>query len=170
MNTSFTIFCSATIVYLLDNIQLMAISSSRQEVNKGKASSVLLTVVSLAPNRVQGTNNFLERIDEWVTGSPWNFLNDTERTLSAMWTSSQITWLGPETSQLYSHCGKAGLSGSFGRQNGWMAPPTHWAWVWVNSRSWWWTARPGVLWFIGSQSQTWLRDWTDWLKQLSVHA
>ena len=35
-----------------------------KEVNKGKASSVLLTVVSLAPNRVQGTNNFLERIDE----------------------------------------------------------------------------------------------------------
>ena len=145
MNTSFTILCSVTIVYLLDNIQLMAISSSRQEVNKGKASSVLLTVVSLAPNRVQGTNNFLERIDEWVTVSPWNCLNDTDRTLSAMWTSSQITWLGPETSQLYSHCGKAGLSGSFGRQNGWMAPPTQWAWVWVNSRSWWWTARPGML-------------------------
>ena len=28
---------------------------------------------------------------------------------------------------------------------GWMASPTRWTWVWVNSRSWWWTGRPGVL-------------------------
>ena len=32
-----------------------------------------------------------------------------------------------------------------------MASPTHWTWVWVNFRSWWWTGRPGVLWFMGSQ-------------------
>ena len=24
-------------------------------------------------------------------------------------------------------------------------------WVWVNSGSWWWTGRPGVLWFMGLQ-------------------
>ena len=29
--------------------------------------------------------------------------------------------------------------------DGWMASPTQWMWVWVNSRSWWWTGRPGVL-------------------------
>ena len=40
--------------------------------------------------------------------------------------------------------------------------PTQWTWVWVNSKSWWWTGRPGVLQFMGSQSRTWLRDWTDW--------
>ena len=28
---------------------------------------------------------------------------------------------------------------------GWMASLTRWRWVWVNSRSWWWTGRPGVL-------------------------
>ena len=33
----------------------------------------------------------------------------------------------------------------------WMASSTRWAWVWVNSRSWWWTGRPGVLRFMGSQ-------------------
>ena len=37
------------------------------------------------------------------------------------------------------------------RWDGWMASPTRWTWVWVNSGSWWWTGRPGVLWFIGSQ-------------------
>ena len=32
-----------------------------------------------------------------------------------------------------------------------MASLTQWTWVWVDSRSWWWTERPGVLWFMGSQ-------------------
>ena len=32
---------------------------------------------------------------------------------------------------------------------------------WVNSGSWWWAGRPGVLWFMGSQSRTWLSDWTE---------
>ena len=32
-----------------------------------------------------------------------------------------------------------------------MASLTQWTWVWVNSRSWWWTGRPGVLQFMGSQ-------------------
>ena len=35
--------------------------------------------------------------------------------------------------------------------DGWMASPTRWTWVWLNSGSWWWTRRPGVLWFMGSQ-------------------
>ena len=35
--------------------------------------------------------------------------------------------------------------------DGWMASPTQWTWVWVNSESWWWTGRPGVLWFMGLQ-------------------
>ena len=33
----------------------------------------------------------------------------------------------------------------------WMASPTQWTWVWINSGSWWWTGRPSMLWFIGSQ-------------------
>ena len=33
----------------------------------------------------------------------------------------------------------------------WMASLTRWTWVWVNSRSWWWTGRPGMLRFMGSQ-------------------
>ena len=33
----------------------------------------------------------------------------------------------------------------------WMASLTRWTWVWVDSGSWWWTGRPGVLWFMGLQ-------------------
>ena len=34
---------------------------------------------------------------------------------------------------------------------GWMASPTQWTWVWVNSIHWWWTARPVVLQSMGLQ-------------------
>ena len=56
---------------------------------------------------------------------------------------------------------RAGGKGDNGGWDGWMASPTQWTWVWVNSRSWWWTGRPGVLQFMGSQSRTWLSDWTE---------
>ena len=32
-----------------------------------------------------------------------------------------------------------------------MASLSQWTWVWVNSGSWWWTERPGVLQSVGSQ-------------------
>ena len=51
--------------------------------------------------------------------------------------------------------------------DGWMASLTRWTWVWVNSGSWWWTARPGVLRFMGSQrvGHDWVTElnWTDTL-------
>ena len=45
----------------------------------------------------------------------------------------------------------AGGEGDDRGWDGWMASPTWWTWVWVNSRSWWWTGRPGVPRFMGSQ-------------------
>ena len=56
---------------------------------------------------------------------------------------------------------RAGGEGDNRGWDGWMASPTRWAWVRVNSGSLWWTGRPGVLRFMGSQSWTWLSDWTD---------
>ena len=46
--------------------------------------------------------------------------------------------------------------------DGWMASLTQWAWVWVNSRSWWWTGRPGALQSMGSQ-----RVRHDWVTELT---
>ena len=43
-----------------------------------------------------------------------------------------------------------------------MASPTQWTWVWVDSESWWWTGRPGVLWFMGPQ-----RVGHDWATELN---
>ena len=53
----------------------------------------------------------------------------------------------------------AGGEGKDRGWDGWMASPTQWTWVWVNSGSWWWTGRPGVLQFMGSQRVR--HDWTD---------
>ena len=46
---------------------------------------------------------------------------------------------------------KAGEEGDDRGWDGWMASLTRWTWVWVNSRSWWWTVRSGVLQSMGSQ-------------------
>ena len=35
--------------------------------------------------------------------------------------------------------------------DGWMASPTRWTWVWVSSRSWWWTGKPVMPQSMGSQ-------------------
>ena len=51
--------------------------------------------------------------------------------------------------------------------DGWMASPTRWTWVSVNSGSWWWTGRPGVLRFMGSQRVgPRLSDWSDLIYSL----
>ena len=46
---------------------------------------------------------------------------------------------------------RAGGEGDDRGWDGWMASPTQWTWVWVDSGSWWWTGRPGVLRFMGLQ-------------------
>ena len=56
----------------------------------------------------------------------------------------------------------AGGEGDDRGWDGWMASLTRWTWVWVNSGSWWWTGRPGVLRFMGSQ-----RVGHDWATELN---
>ena len=46
---------------------------------------------------------------------------------------------------------RAGGDGYDREWDGWMTSLTWWTWVWVDSRSWWWTGRPSVLWFMGLQ-------------------
>ena len=51
--------------------------------------------------------------------------------------------------------------------DGWMASPTWWIWVWAKSRRWWWTGRPGMLRFMGSQRVG--HDWATELNWMSSH-
>ena len=56
----------------------------------------------------------------------------------------------------------AGGEGDNRGWDGWMVSPTRWTWVWVNSGSWWWTGKPDVLRFMGSQ-----RVGHDWATELN---
>ena len=56
----------------------------------------------------------------------------------------------------------AGGEGDDRGWDGWMASLTRWTWIWVKSGSWWWTGRPGVLRFMGSQ-----RVGHDWATELN---
>ena len=57
---------------------------------------------------------------------------------------------------------RAGGEGDNRGWDGWMASPTQSTWVWVKSRRWWWTRRPGMLLFIGSQ-----KVGHDWVAELN---
>ena len=71
----------------------------------------------------------------------WNF-----NTLATWW--EELThWKRPWCWQRL----RAGREGDDRGWDGWMTSVTRWTWVWVNSRCWWWTGRPGVLRFMGSQ-------------------
>ena len=56
---------------------------------------------------------------------------------------------------------KAGAEGYNRGWDGWMASLTQWTWVWVDSRSWWGTGRPGAA-VMGSQ-----RVGHDWVTKLN---
>ena len=69
---------------------------------------------------------------------------------------SLATWCEELTHLKRPWCWEQLRPGGEGDNRGWvgmrcMASLTQWTWVWVNSGSWWWIGRPGVLRFMGSQ-------------------
>ena len=92
----------------------------------------------------------------------WVFIGRTD---AGSWNSNPLaTWCKELTDLKRLWCWerlKAEEEGDRG-WDGWMASPTQWTWVWVNSGSCWWTGRPGMLWFMGSQ-----RIGHDWASELN---
>ena len=82
------------------------------------------------------------------------------------WNSNTLAnWCGELTHLKRPWCQerlRAGGEGDDREWDGWMASPTQWTWVWVDSGSWWWTGRPGVLRFMGLQ-----RVKYDWATELN---
>ena len=83
-----------------------------------------------------------------VLGVPWKdwFWGWNSNTL-ATWCEESTHWKRPWCWEGL----RVGGEGDDRGWDGWMASPTWCTWVWVNSGSWWWTGRPGVLQFMGSQ-------------------
>ena len=97
----------------------------------------------------------------------WIFIGrtDTEAETTILWppdAKSRLIWKDPDERL------KAGGEGDNRGWDGWMASWTQWTWVWVNSRSWWWTERPGVLQSMGSQRVR--HDWATELNWTSYHS
>ena len=63
---------------------------------------------------------------------------------------------------------KAGGEGDNRGWDSWMASLTQWTWVWINSGSWWWTGRPGLLWSKGSMGHDWATS-LNWTEVKSYH-
>ena len=65
----------------------------------------------------------------------------------------------------------AGGEGDNRGWDGWMASPTQWTWVWVDSESWWWTGRPGVLHSMGSQRvrHDWVTELSRWRRKTGIY-
>ena len=73
----------------------------------------------------------------------WSWNSNT----SATWCEELTHWKGPWCWERLQAKGEGDDRG----WDGWMASPTQWAWIWVNSGSWWWTGRPDMLHSMGSQ-------------------
>ena len=115
------------------------------------------------------------RISDYSEGDqPWDFFggNDAEAETPVLWPPHVKSWLVGKDSDVgrYWRQEEKGMTG----WDGWMASPTRWTWVWVNSGSWWWIGRPGVLQFMGSQrvGHDWATElnWTEiaWEKSIIV--
>ena len=93
---------------------------------------------------------------------PWDFFgrNDAKAETPVLWPPHAKSWL-IEKDWCWEGLG-AGGEGDDRRWDGWMASLTRWMWVWVDSGSWWWTGRPGMLRFMGS-----LRVGQDWATELN---
>ena len=99
---------------------------------------------------------------------PWTFTGrtDVETEAPIHWPPDAKSWLtgkDPDTGKDWGQEEK----GATGR-DGWMASPTPWTWVWVNSRRWWRTGKPGVLQSMGSQraGHDWVTEQQDEKKQV----
>ena len=73
----------------------------------------------------------------------WSWNSNTLATWCEELTHLKIPWCWERL--------RAGGEGDSRGWDGWMASPNQWIWVLADSGSWWWTWRPGVLQFMGSQ-------------------
>ena len=94
---------------------------------------------------------------------PWDFFgrNDAEAETLVLWPPHEKSWLIGKVSNAGRDWGQEEKGTTEDEMAGWHHRLDG-RWVWVNSGRWWWTGRPGVLRFMGSQ-----RVRHDWATELN---
>ena len=93
----------------------------------------------------------------------WIFIGraDAEAETPVLWPPDANNWLLGKRPRCWERLRAEGEGDDRG-WDFWMASLTWWTWVWISSRSWWWTGRPGVLQSMGLQTVG-----PDWATELS---
>ena len=99
---------------------------------------------------------------------PWDFFgrNDAKAETPVLWPPHANSWPIGKDSDAGRDRGQKGERDYLG-WDGWMASLTRWTWIRGNSGSWWWTGRPGVLWFMGSQRVK-HTEWLNWTELIGI--
>ena len=99
---------------------------------------------SWVPWTARRSNQFiLKEINPNIHWKDWCWIWNSS--ILATWCEEPTHWKRPRFQERL----KARGEGDDRGLDGWMASLTQCIWVWVNSRSWWWTGRPGMLRFMG---------------------
>ena len=88
--------------------------------------------------------------------------NDAKAETSVLWPPRAKSWLIGKDSDAGRDWGQEEKGTTEDEMA--MASWTWWTWIWVTSGRWWWTGRPGVLRFMGSQ-----RVGHDWVTELNLN-
>ena len=149
-------------------------------------SKVCLVKAMVFPAVMYGCEHWtIKKAESWRTDAlklwcwrgllrvPWTARRSTQSILKEIslwkdwcwsWNSNNFaTWCEEQTHLKRPWCWerlKVGGEGDDRGWDGWMASPTQWTWVWVASRSGWWTGKPGVLQSMGLQ-----RAGHDWVTE-----
>ena len=79
----------------------------------------------------------------------WIFIGRTDAEAPILWSPDVKNWLiwkDPDAGKIEGRRRKGRQ-----RMRCWMASPTRWTWLWVNSGSWWWIGKSGMLQSMESQ-------------------
>ena len=112
-----------------------------------------LLLFNKLPHTLSGLNNIHHLLSLKSLWVDWDQLGGSSWYMASFW--SREVWLDGNIQEGYLYLT-------------WL---TQWTWVWVNSGSWWWTGKPGMLWSmelqrvghdLATELNWWLPFWQMW--------
>ena len=153
------IFQFVSMVYHID--WFMYIEESLHSWNKHNLIIVSLGLHGVPWTARRSNQSILKEIStdcSWKDGC-WSWNSDTLATWCKELTHLKRPWCCERL--------KVGREGDNRGWDDWIASLTQWTWICLNSRSWWWTGKSGVLQSMGSQRVG--HDWATWTEPIMVY-